>query len=478
MADRFRGLALTFDDILLEPAKSAVSPREVKAVSLVTQKIKINIPIISAAMDTVTEGGMAIALARLGGLGVIHRNFSIEEQAKEVRRVKRSESWIVNEPITLPSEASIAAAKELMGIHGISGIPIVNNRRLKGIVTQRDLWLETDLNKKVSEVMTSEGLVTARVGIGLEKAEKILQKKKIEKLPIVDVEGNLKGLITWRDLVKIREYPNASKDDKGRLLVGAAVGAGDEMLPRAAALVREEVDILVIDTAHAHHKNILDAVPVLKKAFPAVQLIVGNIATLQATADLIKRGADAIKVGIGAGSVCTTRDVAGVGVPQFTAILECARIARRQKVPLIADGGIVYPADIVKALAAGANCVMLGNMLAGTDEAPGDLMISGDGRRYKKYRGMGSLEAIKARGTDRYFSKEVPEGISAKVPFKGPVASVVKKLLASFRTACGYYGAASIEDLWKVKYRQITSAGQRESHPHSIVTDEEEEAFH
>ena len=469
---------MTFDDVLLEPAKSAVSPREVKAASFVTQRIKINIPIISAAMDTVTEGATAIALARLGGLGVIHRNFSIEDQTKEVRKVKRSESWIVSEPITLPPEASIAAAKELMNFHGISGIPIVNNSRLKGIVTQRDLWLETDLNKKVSEVMTSEGLVTAKVGIGLEKAEKILQKHKIEKLLIVDSKGNLKGLITWRDLVKMREYPNASKDDKGRLLVAAAVGAAEEMLPRAAALVREEVDILVIDTAHAHHKNVLDAVPILKKAFPAVQVVVGNIATAQAAIDLIKRGADAIKVGIGSGSVCTTRDIAGVGVPQFTAVLECAKTARLAKIPVIADGGIVYPADIVKALVAGASCVMLGNMLAGTDEAPGELIISSDGRRYKKYRGMGSLEAIKTRGTDRYFSKEVPEGISAKVPYKGSVSLVVKKLLASFRTACGYYGAAKIEDLWKVRYHQITNAGQRESHPHSVATDAEEESFH
>ena len=478
MVDRFKGLALTFDDILLEPAKSAVIPSGVKVTAQLTSKIKLNIPIISAAMDTVTEGPMAIALARFGGLGVIHRNLPIADQAQEVRKVKRSESWVVNEPITLPPKASLASTKEMMALHGISGIPIVNAGKLKGIVTQRDLWLETDLNKPVSEVMTSENLVTADEKISLEKAEKILQKHKIEKLPIIDEEGNLKGLITWRDLIKMKEYPFASKDHKGRLLVAAAIGAGEEMLPRAAALVKEEVDILVMDTAHAHHKNVLEAILMLKKAFPKVQIIVGNIATPAAAADLIKKGADAIKVGIGAGSICTTRDVAGVGVPQFTAILECAKVAKAKKVPLIADGGIVYPADITKALAAGANCVMLGNMLAGTDEAPGDVMISTDGRRYKKYRGMGSLEAIKTRGTDRYFSKEVPEGISAKVPYKGSVGLVIKKLIAALRTACGYYGSEKIEDLWKVNYRQVTSAGQRESHPHNVITDIEEEDFH
>lgn len=478
MAARFRGLALTFDDILLEPAASSVLPSEVKISVQATKKIKLHIPIVSAAMDTVTESEMAIGIARAGGIGVIHRNLSIEEQVKEVQRVKRSESGIIKEPITLKPDATLEEAKVLMSQYNISGIPVVNDERLRGIITQRDLRLETNLTKKVSEVMTSENVTTAKTGTTLSQAERILKKRKVEKLPIVDSKGILKGLITWKDLSKIKSFPTASKDRFGRFLAAAAIGAGDDSLKRAAALVNAGVDILVVDTSHAHHKTVLNVVPLLKKAFPKTQIIVGNVATGQATKDLIRRGADAVKVGIGSGSICTTRDVAGVGVPQFTAISECAKAAKASKVPVIADGGMVYPADIVKALSAGASCVMLGSMLAGTDEAPGDIIISGDGRRYKKYRGMGSYEAIKVRGHDRYFQKEVPEGVSGKVPYKGSVSKVVKKLVASLRTAMGYYGAKEIHDLWNVSYWQVTGAGMKESHPHTVITDAEEETFH
>jgi len=477
MAARFRGLALTFDDILLEPAASSVLPREVNISTRLTKKITINTPIISAAMDTVTGADMAIAVARLGGVGVIHRNFSIEEQVEQVKRVKRSESGVISEPVTLDPGATLEEAKLLMGQHHISGIPVVNNNRLKGIITERDLRLETNLSKKVGEVMTAEGVITAEVGTTLAQAEKILKKYKIEKLPIVDNKGALKGLITWKDLTKIKSYPNASKDASGRFLVAAAIGVGADSLQRAAVLVQAGVDILVVDKAHGHHKNVLKAVPLLKKAFPKAQLIIGNVATAAATNDLIKNGADAVKVGVGCGSICSTRDVAGVGVPQFTAIAECAAAAKRSKTPIIADGGIVYPADIAKALAAGASSVMLGSMLAGTDEAPGDIIISADGRRYKKYRGMGSYEAIKVRGYDRYLQKEVAEGVSGRVPYKGSVSNVLKKLAASLRTAMAYYGARKITDLWATSYWQVTTAGIRESHPHTVITDSEEESF-
>ena len=478
MAARFRGLALTFDDILLEPAASAVLPTDVKISTQITKKIKINTPILSAAMDTVTESEMAIGLARQGGLGVIHRNLTTEQQVGEVSRVKRSESGVIKEPITLQPDSTLEEAKILMTQYRISGIPIVNENKLEGIITERDLRLENNLSKKVAEVMTAEKITTARVGTTLSQAEKILKKYKIEKLPIVDGRGVLKGLITWKDLTKIKSYPQASKDKNGSFLVAAAIGVGEGFLKRAAALVNAGADILVVDTSHAHHKNVLDAISVLKKAFPKIQLIVGNVATAQATIDLARKGADAVKVGIGSGSICTTRDVAGVGVPQFTAILECARAAKSLNVPIIADGGIVYPADIAKALAAGASSVMLGSMLAGTDEAPGDVIISSDGRRYKKYRGMGSYEAIKARGHDRYFQKEVPEGISGKVSYKGPVANVIKKLIASLRTAMGYYGSREIKDFWNVNYWQVTGAGMKESHPHTVIVDAQEETFH
>jgi IMP dehydrogenase len=477
MADRFKGLALTFDDILLEPRYSNVTPVSVKVTTQLTKKIKINIPIISAAMDTVTESSMAIALARLGGLGVIHRNFSVEDQAAEVRRVKRSESEVIDEPLTISPEATLEEAKNLIEENDVSGILVVNNHRLKGILTQRDLWFEENLTKKVKDVMTKENLVTAKVGTSQEEAEKIIKKYKIEKLPLINKNGVLKGLITWKDLNKRRLFPNACKDEKGRLRVAAAVGASEEMPARAAALVGEGVDILVVDKAHGHHENVLRAVAFLKKAFPKVEVVAGNIATAEADIDLIKKGADAVKVGVGSGSICTTRDVAGVGVPQFSAILECAKVAKRLKVPVIADGGIVYPADLVKSLAAGASCVMLGNMLAGTDEAPGDIIITSEGRRYKKYRGMGSFEAMKARSYDRYFQKEVPEGISGKVPYKGAVSKVVKKLVESLKTAMSYYGAREIDDLQNVTFRQITSAGLRESHPHTVMIEPEEETF-
>jgi IMP dehydrogenase len=453
-------------------------PSEVRISTLLTKKLNINIPILSAAMDTVTEADMAIGLARLGGVGVIHRNLSLEDQVEEVRRVKRSESGIIKDPVTLSPTATLEEAKVLMNQYHISGIPIVNDERLKGIITERDLRLETNLSKKISEVMTSKDVVTAKVGTTLSQAEKILTKYKIEKLPIVDEKGSLKGLITWKDLSKIKSYPNASKDTSGRFLVAAAIGVGNDSLKRVAALVNAGADVLVIDKAHGHHKNVLKALPLLKKAFSNVQFIVGNIATAAATHDLIKRGADAVKVGVGCGSICSTRDVAGVGVPQFTAIAECARAAKMAKVPIIADGGIVYPADIAKSLAAGASSVMLGSMLAGTDEAPGDVIISADGRRYKKYRGMGSYEAIKMRGSSRYLQKEVAEGVSGKVPYKGSVSNVIKKLAASLRTAMSYYGSREIKDLWNVKYWQVTGAGMKESHPHTVIADSEEGMFH
>jgi len=478
MAGKSLGLALTFDDILLEPRASDVTPSQVKISGQLTKKIKINIPIISAAMDTVTESSMAIALARLGGVGVIHRNLTIEDQAAEVRKVKRSESEVIEEPLTISPEASLEEAKKLIEESQVSGILVVNNHRLKGILTQRDMWFEENLGKKVSDVMTKDNLVTTRVGTTMEEAEAIIKRHKIEKLPVVDKNGVLKGLITWKDLNKKRQFPNACKDEKGRLCVAAAIGVSEEMTSRAAALVKEDVDILVTDKAHGHHKNVLQAVSFLKKAFPKVEIIAGNIATPQAAVDLIKKGADAVKVGVGCGSICTTRDVAGVGVPQFSAILECAAAAKRYKVPVIADGGIVYPADLVKSLVAGASCVMLGNMLAGTDEAPGDIIITSEGRRYKKYRGMGSYEAMKTRIHDRYFQKEVPEGISGKVPYKGAAARVVKRLVGALKSAMSYYGAREIEDLHSVVFRQITPAGLRESHPHTVMIEPEEETFY
>lgn len=476
MAARFRGTALTFDDILLEPSRSEVVPPEVRLETQLTKKIKINTPIISAASDTVTESNMAIAMARMGGVGVIHRNLSVEEQAKQVRAVKRSESSLITDPVTLSPEATIQEALEVMETHQISGVPVVNDNRLKGIVTGRDLRLEEKLTKKVADVMTREGVITAKAGTKLEEAEKILKNYKIEKLPIVDRQGRLKGLITWKDLSKRKEFPRAAKDSMGHLLAAAATGVGEDMLSRSSALVKEGVDILVIDTAHGHHKNVVKAITLLKKAFPKIQVIAGNIATAEAADDLIKKGADAIKIGVGSGSICTTRDVAGVGVPQFTAILECAKVANRYKVPAIADGGIAYPADIVKALAAGASSVMLGSMIAGTDEAPGEIFVSSDGRRYKRYRGMGSFEAMKMRGHDRYFRKDVAEGVSAKVPYKGPVKNVINKLSASLKTSMGYYGSKNITSLWNVKYWQVTSAGMKESHPHSVILDSDASA--
>lgn len=478
MAGKFRGLALTFDDVLLEPRASDVSPLQTKVSTQLTKRIKINIPILSAAMDTVTESPMAIAMARLGGIGVIHRNLTIEDQAAEVRKVKRSESEVISEPLTISPEATLEEAKRLIDENAISGILVVNNNRLKGILTQRDMWFVDDLSRKVKELMTKDSIITTKVGTTLEQAEKVLKEHKIEKLPVVDENGAVKGLITWKDLNKRRNFPNACKDERGRLRVAAAIGVGEDMPHRAATLVKENVDILVIDTAHGHHQNVLKAVPFLKKAFPHVDVIVGNIAIAEAATKLIKKGADAVKVGVGAGSICSTRDVAGVGVPQFSAILDCVVAAKKYKVPVIADGGIVYSADLVKALAAGANCVMLGNILAGTNEAPGDIVITSEGRRYKKYRGMGSFEAMKARSHDRYFQKEVPEGISGKVPYKGAVSKVVKKLVESLRTAMSYYGSKKIENLHSVNFRQITSAGLRESHPHTVMIEPEEETLH
>ncbi|MDX9715522.1 MAG: IMP dehydrogenase [Dissulfurispiraceae bacterium] len=465
---------LTFDDVLLVPCKSDVLPVDVEVSTNLTRNIKLNIPIISAAMDTVTEAALAIALAREGGIGIVHRAMPPERQALEIDKVKKSESGMIVDPITVEPEALIADALKLMEQYKISGVPVTKHNKLVGILTNRDLRFETNLKKKVSEVMTKDRLITGSVGTTLEKAKEILHTYKIEKLPIVDKANNLKGLITIKDIEKRRKYPAACKDKLGRLRVGAAVGVGQEAMARAELLVKAGADLIAIDTAHGHSKAVLDTLKILKKKFD-VDVIAGNIATAEAAADLIKAGADAIKIGIGPGSICTTRIVAGAGVPQLTAIKNCCAIAAKNKIPLVADGGIKYSGDITKALAAGADCVMVGSLFAGTDESPGELVLY-QGRSYKVYRGMGSLGAMEQGAKDRYGQqnverdKLVPEGVEGRVPNKGPLSKSIHQLVGGLRSGMGYCGAASLKELRrKAKFIQITNAGLKESHVHDVT---------
>jgi IMP dehydrogenase len=477
LEEKFAREGLTFDDVLLLPAESHVLPNDVSTATRFTRSVELRIPIISAAMDTVTEAGMAIALARMGGIGVVHRNLSVDDQAAEVDKVKRSESGMIVEPVTLVPDAPVAHALELMGRYRISGIPVTDEGgRLVGIITNRDLRFHRDPARPVSELMTSENLVTAAEGTTLEEAEVILHRHKIEKLPVVDAQGVLRGLITVKDISKRIAYPDATKDDQGRLRVAAAVGVGPDALERAEALVAAGADVLVLDTAHGHSRNVVSMARELRNRFDA-ELVVGNVATPDATEALIDAGADAVKVGVGPGSICTTRVVAGVGVPQVTAVHESARVAVEHGVPVIADGGLTSSGDIAKAIAAGADTVMAGSLLAGTDEAPGDVVLV-HGERVKEYRGMGSLGAMKARGfsKDRYFQgdvedvdKLVPEGIEGRVPYKGPVQTVVDQLVGGLRQAMGYCGAATVEELKHARFVRITAAGLRESHPHDIT---------
>ncbi len=467
---------LTFDDVLLIPARSEVLPRDIETRTRLTKSISLNIPIISAGMDTVTEARMAIAVARQGGIGIIHKNMSIRRQAEEVDRVKRSESGVIVDPFYLTPEKPISEAEALMSKYKISGVPIVDNeRKLVGIITNRDLRFVKDYTKKISDVMTSDGLVTAAVGTTVDEAKEVLQEHKIEKLPLIDENNILKGLITIKDIEKAEQFPDSAKDHQGRLMVGAAVGVTEDTMERIAALVDAEVDIIVVDTAHGHSEGVLRTVTKIKDQYPDLQLIAGNVATADATEDLIKAGADVVKVGIGPGSICTTRVVAGVGVPQITAIHDCAKKAKEYGVPVIADGGIKYSGDIVKALAAGASSVMLGSLLAGTEESPGELEIY-KGRSYKVYRGMGSMGAMQEGSKDRYFQEQenevkklVPEGIEGRVPYKGTLADTTYQLIGGIRAGMGYCGTRTIEELHdKGQFVKITSAGLRESHPHDV----------
>lgn len=471
MAQKILDLALTFDDILLVPAKSSVLPNEVLLKTKLTRNIEVNIPLLSAGMDTVTEARMAISMAREGGVGIIHKNMPIEEQAKQVDTVKRSEHGVITNPFSLEPDATVADADALMERYRISGVPIVQGDRLVGIITNRDIRFERNFQRKVSEVMTSKNLVTAPVGTTLDEALEILAAHRIEKLPLVDSDYNLCGLITIKDIEKARTYPNSARDSQGRLLVGAAVGVTADTMERVAALVAAKADVIVVDTAHGHSKGVLDTVALIKQTFPDTEIIAGNVATAEATKDLIAAGADAIKVGIGPGSICTTRVVAGVGVPQVTAIMNCVEAAKGTGVPIIADGGIKFSGDLVKAIAAGADTVMIGSLLAGTDESPGSIEIY-QGRSYKVYRGMGSIGAMRAGSRDRYFQgdqkKLVPEGIEGRVPYRGSVADSIFQLIGGLRAGMGYCGAPDIPALKKAQFVQITNAGLQESHPHDV----------
>ena len=470
----FFGEGLTFDDILLVPAKSEILPNEVDLSTNLTEKIKLNIPLMSAGMDTVTEHRMSIAMAREGGIGIIHKNMSIEDQALEVDRVKRSEHGVITDPFSLTKDHAIKDASELMERYRISGVPVVSEKGvLEGIITNRDIRFETDLSKRISEVMTSEKLITGAPDISLDEALKVLKKYKIEKLPLVDKDNVLKGLITIKDIEKHEQYPNSARDASGRLLTGAAVGATKDVLDRIEALVKAKADVFVIDTAHGQSKNVLNTIRNIKDAFPDIQLIAGNVATYEGTEDLIKAGADCVKIGIGPGSICTTRVVTGIGVPQITAIMEAYRAAQKYGVPIIADGGIKFSGDVAKALAAGGNVVMMGSLFAGTDESPGEEIFV-EGRRFKAYRGMGSLGAMSAGSSDRYFqsgtNKYVPEGVEGRVPYKGLVGDIVFQLVGGVKSAMGYMGAKDLETLRATaKYVKITQASLAESHPHNIT---------
>lgn len=469
---------LTFDDVLLVPARSDVMPKDVDLSASLTRNIRINVPIVTAAMDTVTEAEMAIAMAREGGMGMIHRAMSPERQAGEAEKVKKSESGMIMSPVTIAPNAPLSNALALMERYRISGVPVTVEGKLVGILTNRDLRFETNFTRKVSEVMTKDRLITAAIGTGLDKAKELLHKYKIEKLPIVDRDFNLKGLITIKDIEKNRKYPNSCKDKMGRLRVGAAVGVGEEALRRAELLVKAEVDVIVIDTAHGHTKAVMDTLRELKRNFK-VDIIAGNVATAEGTADLIKAGADAVKIGIGPGSICTTRIVAGTGVPQITAIMDCRKAAEKGKVPLIADGGIKYSGDLTKAIAAGANLVMVGSLVAGTDESPGEIVLY-QGRSYKVYRGMGSLGAMEQGTKDRYMQagvesrKLVPEGVEGRVPYKGPLSQTVNQLIGGLRSGMGYCGANSLDELRRgARFIKITNAGLRESHVHDVIITKE-----
>ena len=467
------GEGITFDDVLLVPAYSKVIPNQVDVSTYLTKKIKLNIPMMSAGMDTVTEYNMAIAMARQGGIGIIHKNMSIEQQADEVDKVKRSENGVIVNPFSLTEDHLVADADKLMGKYKISGVPIVDRTgKLVGIITNRDMRFLTDYSAPISEVMTKENLITAPVGTSMEKAQEILRQHKIEKLPLIDENGYLKGLITIKDIEKAVQFPNSARDEKGRLLCGAAIGITANVLERAHALVDAQVDVLVLDSAHGHSKNIMECLKKVKAAFPNTPVIAGNIATAEAAEALIQAGADAVKVGIGPGSICTTRIVAGIGVPQVTAVYDVACVAKKYGIPVIADGGIKYSGDIVKALAAGANVVMLGSLLAGCEEAPGETEIY-QGRSFKVYRGMGSLAAMANGSKDRYFQegakKLVPEGVEGRVPYKGSVADSIFQLVGGIRSGMGYCGCQTIPLLHeKAKFVQITGAGLKESHPHDI----------
>jgi IMP dehydrogenase len=483
---KISGEALTYDDVLLLPAKSSVLPRDVDVRTRVTRGISLNIPLMSAAMDTVTESDMAIAMAREGGLGILHKNMSIPRQVEEVDRVKRSESGMILDPVTVRADQRVRDVLALMNRYKISGIPVVSaHAKLIGIITNRDLRFEPDEDQLVADVMTKEGLVTAPMGTTLDQAKRMLEKHKIEKLPVVDKNGTLKGLITFKDIQKKIKHPFAAKDKHGRLRVGAAVGVTGETLDRVAALLRAGVDVLIVDTAHGHSRGVVEMAKKIKSRFPSCELVAGNVATAEATRDLIRAGVDAVKVGVGPGSICTTRVVAGIGVPQVTAIMACAKAAARSRVPLIADGGIKQTGDIAKAIAAGADAVMIGSLFAGVDESPGEKVLY-EGRSFKLYRGMGSIEAMKAGSKDRYFQdaeddiqKLVPEGIEGRVPYKGPLGDTVYQMVGGLRAAMGYTGSKTIAALKaNGRFVRMTDAGLRESHPHDVVITKEAPNYH
>lgn len=471
---KFFGEGLTFDDILLMPAKSSVLPNQVDLTTNLTRKIKLNIPLMSAGMDTVTEYRMSIAMAREGGIGIIHKNMSIKEQALEVDKVKRSEHGVITDPFSLSKNHTIGDASELMERYKISGVPIIDDKgRLEGIITNRDIRFETDNKRKIKEVMTSENLITGTPGISLEEALKILKGHKIEKLPLVDKNNILKGLITIKDIEKHEQYPHSARDESGRLLAGAAVGVTKDVLERVEALNKSKADVIVIDTAHGQSTGVLDTIREIKSAFPDIQLIAGNVATYQGTVDLIKAGADCVKIGIGPGSICTTRVVTGIGVPQVTAIMEAAKAAKEYNIPIIADGGIKYSGDVTKALAAGGNAVMMGSLFAGTEESPGEELYV-EGRKFKTYRGMGSLGAMSSGSSDRYFQSEtkkyVPEGVEGRVPFKGKVGDIIYQLIGGVKSGMGYCGAANLEALREnTQFVKVTQASLQENHPHNIT---------
>ena len=471
--------AYTFDDVLLVPGPSSVLPAEVDLSTKLTRALRLKAPLVSAAMDTVTEHRTAIAMAREGGIGIIHKNMDVQAQALEVERVKKSESGMIIDPVTVTEDQSVAEVQEIMKLYKISGLPVLRGEKLVGIVTNRDLRFVSDGELRVKDVMTSKNLVTAPVGIDLEHSKALLHEHRIEKLLVVDDEGKLKGLITIKDIEKLKKYPNAAKDGLGRLLVGAAIGVGQDMLERTQALVDAGVDVVVLDSAHGHSAGVIQAVRTVRDAFPDLQIVAGNVATAEATRALIEAGADAVKVGVGPGSICTTRIVAGVGVPQLTALSDCVAEAKRHGVPIVADGGIKYSGDICKAIGIGAHTVMIGSLFAGTDETPGETFLY-QGRKYKGYRGMGSLGAMKRGSRDRYFQEEgsisklVPEGIEGKVPYRGPLAEMIFQLLGGLRSGMGYVGAATIEELHaKARFVRISQAGLRESHVHDVIITKE-----